>query len=37
LKLVQDWAEHHRGELQEDWQLAVELKPLQRIAGADND
>jgi len=37
LKLVRDWTEQHRQELLEDWQLAVELKPLQRIAGADND
>ena len=37
LKLVREWAKEHRQELMEDWQLAVELKPLQRIAGADND
>lgn len=37
LKLVRDWTEQHRQELQEDWQLAIELKPLLRIAGADND
>ena len=37
LKLVREWAKEHRQELMEDWQLAVELKPLQRIPGADND
>ena len=37
LKLVREWAKEHQQELLEDWQLAVELKPLQRIAGADND
>ena len=37
LTLVREWAKEHRQELMEDWQLAVELKPLQRIAGADND
>ncbi len=37
LKLVREWAEQHRQELLNDWQLAIELKPLQRIAGADND
>lgn len=36
-KLVREWAKEHRQELMEDWQLAIELKPLQRIAGADND
>lgn len=37
LKLVRDWAKEHRQELLDDWQLAIQLRPLQRIAGADND
>lgn len=37
LKLVRDWVKEHQQELMNDWQLAVQLKPLQRIAGADND
>ncbi|WP_404356354.1 DUF4160 domain-containing protein [Methylotuvimicrobium sp. KM1] len=37
LKLVREWASDHRQELMVDWQLAVELKPLLRIPGADND
>jgi hypothetical protein len=36
-KLVRDWCLDHQGELQENWQRAVALQPLQRIAGADND
>lgn len=37
LKLVREWAREHQRELLDDWQLAIQLKPLQRIAGADND
>ena len=37
LKLVREWATEHQRELLDDWQLAIQLKPLQRIAGADND
>jgi hypothetical protein len=37
LKLVREWAKEHQQELLDDWQLAIQLKPLQRIAGADND
>jgi len=36
-KLVREWAIEHRDELLADWELAVALKPLQRIPGADND
>jgi hypothetical protein len=34
---VCEWAIKHKQELLTDWQYAIELKPLQRIAGADND
>jgi hypothetical protein len=37
IKLVREWAREHQQELLIDWQLAIELKPLQRIPGADND
>ena len=37
LRLVREWASDHQLELLDDWQLATELKPLFRIAGADND
>ena len=37
IKLVREWATEHKQELLTDWQYAIELKPLQRIAGADND
>jgi len=35
--LVREWAKDHQQELLTDWQFAIELKPLQRIPGADND
>lgn len=37
VKLVREWAKEHQEELLENWQQAVDLKPLQRIPGADND
>jgi hypothetical protein len=37
VKLVCEWAKDHQQALRENWELAVALKPLQRIAGADND
>ena len=37
VKLVREWAKDHQQELRENWELAVALKPLQCIAGADND
>lgn len=37
LRLVREWAKDHQEELMADWHLAIQLKPLQRIAGADND
>ena len=36
-KLVRDWCLDHQAELQENWQRAMALRPLQRIPGADND
>jgi hypothetical protein len=37
IRLVREWAREHQDELLSNWQLAVDLKPLQRIPGADND
>jgi len=37
IKLVREWSTEHRQELLIDWQYAIDLKPLQRIQGADND
>ena len=37
IKLVREWATEHKQELLIDWQFAIDLKPLQRIQGADND
>jgi len=36
-KIVKEWMQVHQEELQDDWQKAVRLEPLLRIAGADND
>jgi len=36
-KIVKEWMQVHQEELQNDWQRAVRLEPLLRIAGADND
>ena len=36
-KLVRDWCLDHQAELQENWQRAMALQPLQHIPGADND
>lgn len=35
--LVQQWCLDHRAELEQNWANAQALKPLNRIAGADND
>ena len=37
IRLVREWAGEHQDELLSNWQLAIDLKPLQRIPGADND
>ncbi len=37
VKLVREWAKEHQEELLINWQYAIDLKPLQRIPGADND
>ncbi len=37
VKLVREWAKEHQDELLINWQYAIDLKPLQRIPGADND
>ncbi|TAN66503.1 MAG: DUF4160 domain-containing protein [Methylobacter sp.] len=37
VKLVREWANEHQEELLINWQQAIDLKPLQRIPGADND
>ncbi|WP_448215732.1 DUF4160 domain-containing protein [Endozoicomonas sp. 2B-B] len=36
-KLVGDWCLLHQAELKDNWQRAMDLQPLGRIAGADND
>jgi hypothetical protein len=36
-KLVREWAKEHQEELLINWDLAVALKALNRISGADND
>ncbi|QBB72667.1 DUF4160 domain-containing protein [Pseudolysobacter antarcticus] len=37
LALVRQWCLDHRQELEQNWVNAQALKPLSRIAGADND
>ena len=37
IRLVREWAREHQDELLANWQLAVDLKPLLHIPGADND
>jgi hypothetical protein len=37
IKLVREWAKEHQNELLDNWKLAVALKPMQSIPGADND
>ncbi|MEQ8210643.1 MAG: DUF4160 domain-containing protein [Lacipirellulaceae bacterium] len=34
-KLVLEWASEHQSELQQDWQLARDMKPLQPIDPLD--
>lgn len=36
-KLVGDWCLSHQAELADNWHRAMDLQPLERIAGADND
>lgn len=36
-RLVKEWCLEHQEELMMNWQNAVELEPLFRISGADND
>ena len=36
-QLVRDWCLMHQSALAENWQLAQQLLPLNRIPGADND
>ena len=36
-QLVRDWCLMHQPALAENWQLAQQLLPLNRIPGADND
>jgi hypothetical protein len=37
MRLVEEWTLKHREELNENWQRAREQKPLNRIAGLDDD
>ena len=36
-QLVKDWCLTHQSALLDNWQLAQQLQPLNRIPGADND
>jgi len=36
-QLVKDWCLTHHSALLDNWQLAQQLQPLNRIPGADND
>jgi Domain of unknown function (DUF4160) len=36
-RIVREWALEHQAELMTNWQRAVNLMPLERIPGADND
>ena len=37
LRIVQEWAAQHRGELMENWQKGTDLLPMEMIPGADLD
>jgi len=37
LRIVQDWADRHRDELDANWQSGIDLLPMEMIAGADLD
>ncbi len=37
IKLVKEWVLEHKIELEDDWVLAQNLEPLEKIPGADND
>lgn len=36
-KLIAEWVEVHRAELETNWQRGQDLLPMERIAGADQD
>ena len=36
-KLIKEWCADHQDALWDNWQRAIALQPLRRIAGADND
>ena len=36
-RLIVDWLEVHRAELEANWQRGQDLLPMERIAGADQD
>jgi hypothetical protein len=36
-RIVREWALEYQEELMTNWQRAVNLMPLERIPGADND
>ena len=37
LRIVQEWADRHRDELDANWQRGIDLLPMEMIAGADLD
>ena len=36
-RLIAEWIEVHRAELDANWQRGQDLLPMERIAGADQD
>ena len=36
-KLIKEWIDVHQEELNQDWILAQNFEPLEKIQGADND
>jgi len=36
-KIVEEWVIEHKDELMKNWQKAINLEPLEKIKGADND
>jgi len=37
MKIIREWTDENRDSLLINWDKAVELEPLERIKGADND
>ncbi len=37
LKIIKEWTKENQDALLKNWDRAIELKPLEKIKGADND